>query len=241
MTTKLIYQKDPAYAEILRNQIKSTFLKLKCNFELATYTSCDTVMKKIYENPYVYDIVLLDYDDFQKTMEITKLIRRQNMICSLLIIGNTKNILLNNQILRYRPSGLFDKNIEFHFLQQAIIFEYNLHCKQNQFFCINSREKIIRLPFEKIEFFVSCQKYINTFTTDQRSYMFLSKLDEVENKVLHNNFIRCHQSYIVNLQNVLELDRINHQFRMLSGHMVEISRSHYKRTLDIYSNYTDQV
>ncbi|HEX2938899.1 MAG TPA: LytTR family DNA-binding domain-containing protein [Ruminiclostridium sp.] len=235
----LIYQKETSYAELLRMEIKKYFLQLKCNFELATYTNCDVIIKKLTVNPYEYDIVLLDYDDFSKTKEIIELIRRENMLCSLLLIGNMRNAPDSIQILRYRPSGLFDKSIEFHLLRQSLAFEYSLHCQRNQFFCINNKEKIIRFPFPQIEFFMSCQKYVSITTTNNNVYHFLSKLDDVENKISNQVFIRCHKSFIVNIWNVLELDKINHRFRMMSGHTVEISRSHYKDVQEAYRNYSD--
>lgn len=60
------------------------------------------------------------------------------------------------------------------------------------------------------------------------------KLDEVEKK-LKNNFLRTHQSFIVNLDKVKKL--VNDGLLLYGGTIVPISRSRYKDVVGTVSRY----
>ena len=52
-------------------------------------------------------------------------------------------------------------------------------------------------------------------------------------------FIRCHQSYIVNMDRVKILDKATRCFVMLSGDAIDISKSYYPSVLEEYEKYTE--
>ena len=65
-----------------------------------------------------------------------------------------------------------------------------------------------------------------------------AKLNELE-EILPKQFIRCHQSYIINLDKVSELS--SHEFVLSTGERVPISQLKYKETKDLFIQYLGEV
>ena len=60
---------------------------------------------------------------------------------------------------------------------------------------------------------------------------FIGKIDDVTQK-LSQDFIRCHQSYVVNGRKVKECDYIN--IKLINNKVIDISRSYRTKIKDIF-------
>ena len=65
-----------------------------------------------------------------------------------------------------------------------------------------------------------------------------AKLNELE-ELLPKQFIRCHQSYIINLDKVRELN--SHEFVLNTGERIPISQLKYKETKNLFIQYLGEV
>lgn len=65
-----------------------------------------------------------------------------------------------------------------------------------------------------------------------------AKLNELE-ELLPKQFIRCHQSYIINLDKVRELNL--HEFVLNTGERIPISQLKYKETKNLFIQYLGEV
>ena len=72
----------------------------------------------------------------------------------------------------------------------------------------NIKGKIFNIEVEKIKYIESNKRVIIIYEEDLKRRIY-GKLDEIE-EMLSSNFVRCHQSYIVNLEYVRELN--THEF-----------------------------
>lgn len=62
------------------------------------------------------------------------------------------------------------------------------------------------LLLEEIICFESNLRVINVKTLSKH-YRFYGKLSDIESQLKKQGFVRCHQSYIVNMQHILRIDR----------------------------------
>lgn len=72
----------------------------------------------------------------------------------------------------------------------------------------NIKGKIFNIEVEKIKYIESNKRVVIIYEEDLKRRIY-GKLDEIE-EMLSSNFVRCHQSYIVNLEHVRELN--THEF-----------------------------
>lgn len=70
----------------------------------------------------------------------------------------------------------------------------------DRFFVLKNADGAYRLPWDEILYFCSDRRYIHLVTA-VKTYTFYGKLNDIEKQV-RNNFVRIHQRYLVNSDNV---------------------------------------
>lgn len=106
----------------------------------------------------------------------------------------------------------------------------NIHDKT---LTVKNKDYFHRVDFCHIEYIESRNKYITIHCTCGITHMQRGKLSDVE-KRLDRRFLRCHQSYIVNMDEVWELRA---DFRMVSGDVVPIRRKDLSAIRKLYEGY----
>lgn len=106
----------------------------------------------------------------------------------------------------------------------------NIHDKT---LTVKNKDYFHRVDFCHIEYIESRNKYITIHCTCGITHMQRGKLSDVE-KQLDRRFLRCHQSYIVNMDEVWELRA---DFRMVSGDVVPIRRKDLSAIRKLYEGY----
>ena len=94
----------------------------------------------------------------------------------------------------------------------------------------------VELPLERLAWFENRLHRVFVKLTDGEVLSVNQKLSELQ-LVLepHSQFLRCHQSYLVNLDYVDKLE--DSCFYMRDGHMIPISRNFYKQSKNAYYHY----
>ena len=102
--------------------------------------------------------------------------------------------------------------------------KYSLKATQLQkVFSMKVGDKIISIEYHKILFFETSPTIHKVILhTIDRQIEFYSKMKDVEEK-LDNRFYRCHKSYIVNKDNIREIDLSNRCLYMVNGQECLIS------------------
>ena len=88
------------------------------------------------------------------------------------------------------------------------------------FFKVNG--KLQKIKLSHILFFESMSDYVKIITKE-KTYVVLQTMTKLQ-KTLPNIFIRCHRSYIINLEKVNALDD---RVLEMEGHAIPVSRSYY--------------
>lgn len=99
---------------------------------------------------------------------------------------------------------------------------------------IKGKGFIHRAEFQNIEYIESRNKYIIIHCTCGIVYTERCKLSDIE-ELLDSRFLRCHQSYIINMDEVKE---INTSFLMFSGNTVPIRRKDFAKIRNEFEEYT---
>lgn len=78
------------------------------------------------------------------------------------------------------------------------------------------------------------ERKIDVVTPEQKLTVY-RKMDELAQMLVHSDFIRCHNSYIVNLRYVTEFRRAG--FTLRNGELIPISRSYYPEVKERFAQY----
>lgn len=168
---------------------------------------------------------------FEKDMELICLCRRRAKWMKLLLAVELP--VDTNIFCKYHPDGIitlpsdkeqFVKTMEF--LEKAVDEEYNC-C-----LTITVKGKMYRLPFKEIVFIESEGHQIIIKTVGEE-IRFYGKLDDMLLK-LPLSFRRCHQSYLVNLHYVRQLEMYKVKLHG-NNQWIPVSQKYYKEMRSILS------
>jgi DNA-binding LytR/AlgR family response regulator len=114
------------------------------------------------------------------------------------------------------------------------------HPQKNQKFIeVKSHRKSVIIPLKDILFMESDNKVVYIHTTTQGMIKVYNRLDLLEADVQDERFLRCHQSYFVNLQYVAGL--VDSDFIMIDDSMIPIRKSGRKLIVKKYEEYLKET
>lgn len=236
----LLYEPDKAKAEHIRTTIKALFLHIKSSYELTTFFTAEDAKKRIVKDPLEYDIIFVNIDEFQDALTLLKIIRTHNIKTSLIFLGDSYHTLC--RLMIFRPSSFIPHMLDKNELAGTIYQLYQEQKQQQRCFLIKNRDEIERIPYEQIEFFESSNRKVYLHTRkDSKVYEFNAKIDDVIKAINVCGFIRCHQSCLVNLDNVRKIDKVNRCFTTFSGKTVDISKRSLSEVVSLFEQYLNLI
>lgn len=231
----LIFTQDRELLNSLREDTKAVMLAGRQEAKVYSFPSMDMAFNELKADNSAFDLVVLDIDYIKNLKEIYTDFRAQNLLAALIIISGSYRQLDSAMLLR--PTAYLKKPLAKSHYRSRLKFILNEFSSINSFFTFKQRQELGRIPYFEIEYFESNQRNVTLHLRNSQSYIFTAKLTDIEGKLPGSNFLRCHQSYLVNMDNVRILDKVNRQFHMISGKCVDISRrnlSEVSERFDIY-------
>lgn len=219
----IIYSKKIERAETLFKLSAKTVKSLAIKCELSYCTDFQTVNRNITEDIYCYDVLILDASNIESA-RIAEKIRAKNLISSIIFVMPDSSAAF--PVLRYRPSALlagFDNAAQ---LSEAFNYINKEYHRLNPYLVVKNKDMIMRIHYANILYLESNQRVVTLHCKNQK-INFYAKLADVQSILPQNKFIRCHQSYLVNVDMVKKLDKRNRQIHMVTDEVIEISKSYY--------------
>lgn len=235
----MVYHRDPAQLKKLSALIVAYFQKIRHSYELLACTRWEEAAKHLRECGEKDDIVFLDCSQLQQAAMLAKYLREQNMSTSWVYMGEDLKGLC--RVLLLRPSAylpdLNNSRIVLSVLRSLESYHWELQKKKE--FSFKFEGEYIRVPYTDISYFESSAKKVTLhFANSSRTYCFSAKLDDIEQK-LPEFFLRCHQSYLVNMHLIRRIDSQNHSFLLHSNEEILISRRNYTTAREAYQSFLD--
>lgn len=206
------------------------------------------VLHKFSENPVIYnfscgedllkshvgfDLVILDiYMDGMTGMETAKILHERNSKIPIVFLTSSSahavesyEIQAFDYIVKPLNPGRL-KNVWDRFLT---------HRRQNQkFFVVNALGKTERLAYDRIEYAESDCHYVTFHMTDGSCVRINGRLDDIEHQLDDLRFLRCHKSFLINLDLTQAMDE---DFIMRSGTHVAYRKREKKHIQQIFCDY----
>lgn len=208
-------------------------LNIKC--ELTYTNSADAFPEGKNSRNQPYDILILDAYDIE-CIKLASSIRTKNLMVSIIFFNASADLKLK-EMVRYRPSyaTLLSENNKD--LCKALKWCCKEQLRAHPYFTVKNKDVQMRIPYDTISYFESKQRIV-VLHTPQQAIEFYAKLSDVYSTLPADDFVRCHQSFIVNMNKVRLLDKANRLFILQSGANIEISKSQYSYVMTEYEKFT---
>nr|WP_083504339.1 LytTR family DNA-binding domain-containing protein [Acetivibrio ethanolgignens] len=138
---------------------------------------------------------------------------------------------------RVNASGFILKPVEKERFEETMdrVLEQKLG-QRKKFISLTYNRVPLKLQLERVAYFENRLHRVYVMLTDGEVLSVGQKLSQIqENLESDGMFLRCHQSYLVNLEQVEEM--MNSCFRLKGGIMIPISRNFYKQSKNAYYHY----
>ena len=199
-----------------------------------------------------YNIVFINVDldiniNHKKGIDIAREIRKINSTTQIIFFSRTEKYIfegydigISNYLLKPTDKNLKDidkRKIEKEFLK-ALNKIYKI---EKNLFCIKRKDGLKILNIDDILFFETNNRMI-TVVTKNGKVDFYDKINDLEEKLNNNSFIRCHRGFLVNPEHIKE---INKDTLLLNcNYNIPISRlkiSEVKQKLINYLNNNNRI
>ena len=187
--------------EIIRQQLSIYFSDKFIEYNIDSYENGVNLIYSIEDGEY-YDIIFLDmYMDKLNGIQVAEKLRNMNYKGKIIFLTVTSKYAVESYDVE--ASGYLVKPHDIDKISMVldrVLSNYeNVHTYQ-----IKKRNSVIQVLYSEIEYIESSNSKCILHRTDGNEYTIYKKLNDIEEEINHRAFLRCHQSYLVNMNKIIE-------------------------------------
>ncbi|MDE6950269.1 MAG: LytTR family DNA-binding domain-containing protein [Lachnospiraceae bacterium] len=196
--------------------------------EVGIYFDADTLLAEIEDQGKRYDLYLLDIfmessvNGIEQAKKL-RLLQEEAFICFISTSDDFYREAYDLYAVQYLIKPVQEESIK-QLLKRVEKEIAKLSANKEKNFIYSRRGKSGMIPYGKIRYISSSGHTIFIYCTDGKIQESTGKLSDIERQLCGNTFLRCHQSFIVNVYHVEGLK--GSEF-MVGGEWVPISRRYY--------------
>lgn len=237
MIRVLVYCGLPERLTKVQQGVMAYFRHVRRSYALTGCCGCRDTLNYLRHNGEKADIFLCDFTEFEKAFPLTLCLRERNRLASWVCMGGEVKALPN--CLYTRPSAYIASPEDDSQLQTVLgklePFHQRLH--KELYFAFRCQGEQRQLPYGEIGYFESNGKKVTLHLAGSGDrYEFTAKLDDIAAQ-LPDCFLRCHQSYLVNMDLIRQLDTRQHLFVLNDNQEILISRRLYPQARERYQRH----
>lgn len=193
------------------------------SYTLAAFTSTAGVLEFLKTNPT--DILITDIRmPEQSGIETAKKAHEMQSGIQFIFVSNYVEYI--EDVFAVKPIFYLLKPIRPEKLKEALFMAVQAAEQNKQALTIKIKKKTFRIPFREIRYLESNSRNVWIYTR-QSTDVFPVNLNALE-KQLPGNFVRCHKSFIVNMDYIESI--ANNQINLYSGPTIPVAKSRYHDT-----------
>lgn len=184
-----------------------------------------------HNKPYMFDIVLFDVKMRRISgIDAAKKLRETDRSVVIIFLTTYTDFVFSSfeaEPIRYLIKPLIYE--DFSEAMEKAVEKADENCRSC--YCMTFGGAAFRLPVKEIQYFSSEGRTVEAHC-DSGQYSFYAKLDEVEADELLTDFLRCHQSILVNPDHIRRITK--ESVTLFSGEQLPVSRVRAKVIKDVF-------
>jgi DNA-binding LytR/AlgR family response regulator len=235
-----IYDDNKERLAHIINAIKSEFIKVNYNVDILR--TPEAALEKLKKHPFHYDVFVIPLCADGKSHLADYIRETQEDLISAVIFtadaeeGISLESALSHSI--YRPSGYCSSAAEL----ISILYKIFTTLKPKRHsLLVKAKQTIQKVNYRENEYFENVGKTIILNLTNGTKIEWKGTFETVYQALPKRIFIKCHQSFIVNINYINELKKHERLIIMKSGKQIEISRSRLQETEQKFISNSDNV
>lgn len=208
--------------------------ELDIPFNISSFSEGQDLIENLNSFKENFDIVFLDiYMKFSNGLDIAKIIREFDKECKIIFITSSKEHAVDSYEVRALYYILKPVNEEK--LRSAVKIAIESLNKDDNHAVIKNKKGNYRIFHKDILYAESKARIINIHLKSGEIISFYSKLMDFFQNLQDKRFLKCHKSFIVNMDYILKVE--NNIIFMDNNIMIPISRNNASEIKENYFNY----
>lgn len=210
------------------------FNSIQKPYQLTSYDKAIDAKEGIV-NGAVYDIALLDIIMPDYTgLELSKDIRENDGDCKIVFITSSKEFAIESYDVHASDYILkpFIEDKMTAVLDQLI---KSIDDEDRDYVVLNSKFGHYKVKHKDVVYLESFKRQVMIHLSNEETITLNGKLDSVEELLCDDRFLRCHKSYLVNMDYIAKLE--NRQFVFHDGNVVPIPKESLNTIKQKYFDY----
>ena len=220
--------------DVISRLLKQYFNRYPYEYCITEYSSGEMLTADYKEGIDTFSLIFLGMClPGMPGMETARKVRQMDKKAAIVFMAATPKFALESY--EVRAYGYLLKPVQAEkalLLIESFLQEQCDFLKKALFFKVGKRG--IRISLEEIESIESRRNLLIISLANKEQYRVYMKMDQVEEKLEGHGFLRCHQSFIVNMNYVKRADK---DFVMESGAQIPIRQRNAKAIRDAYFEY----
>ncbi|WP_110114467.1 LytTR family DNA-binding domain-containing protein [Bacillus sp. CGMCC 1.16541] len=227
----VICEDNPQQQKVLYTRLKNYAMIYHSGVEIVLVASnAEQVLSFMETNQADCYFLDIELGQGQNGLELAAEIRKKDILASIIFITDYSEA--QKLTFKYKVAALdfIIKRTDASFTDQLIdsfessIQRYEKLGKINSvgFYQVKIGEFIKNIPYENIWYFETSENVHKVRLFEKSGvYEFYGKLKNIEH--IHPTFFRCHKSFVVNLQHVIQINKKERYIEMLNGYKCPVS------------------
>ena len=220
--------------EIIISLLEKYFESKSVPYQIAPYPSGMILLHEVREGRH-YDVVFLDiYMDTKLGIDVARELRQIHFPGAIVFLTSSPEFAVDSYDVDAIGYLLKPHSYEkFCNVMNKLITAHDVDKYQVMF-----RNNAIHIPYHEILYFESSNAKCLLHHSNGKTYTVYKKLGEIEEELSKDSrWLRCHQSYLVNMAHIQHADS---KFTLFNGEAVMIRQKSLKEIRDKYLLYAEQ-
>jgi DNA-binding LytR/AlgR family response regulator len=209
----------------IKRFIKKYQIKADYDLNIISFENGEALVKYYIDGKTAFDIVFLDiYMSGKNGITTAKQLRKYDPDCKIVFTTSSTDHALEsfevfpfNYLTKPFSQAVFDSVFE-----KAIRTIAN---EKQKSLSVKIGSTIQTVLYKDILFIESDAKTLTIHTVRNRNFAFLAKLDDLEGRINDNRFVRCHKSFLVNMDCILSVE--DYSFKLIDSTQIPITQRNW--------------
>lgn len=234
-----IYSESQEVMQLLSQCVADYMMESKSACHINPIRSYTSAISTEFTNFRKSDYCLIDFSNPKNAISLVAKLVADEPSLFWICANASQQLLLDMLVLR--PSGYMPnaRNLEQCRKEIRRVDSYVRKLEQKRFFTFKYEGEYKRISFNDISYFESSAKKVALVQhSSPTKYYFTAKLDDIQKQV-PTFFLRCHQSFLVNMNCIRFFDVKNKLIIAMPNEEVLVSRRSFTEAKHTYETYVE--
>lgn len=216
---------DPQDLARLEADTRTVFEQAGIPCALQRFTRAEALLEELRARPARFQLLMLDIMmEGLNGMELARILRREDVHTRIIFV--TQNVELAPRGYEVQAVRYLTKPLDIRQLREALLYCYSQNSRKKEIL-VQAGAGYYKIAVDEIQH-IEVQGRGTAFVTDAGTLLTRMKISELEGRPVLAGFVRCHQSFLVNLSRLVSVRRYTAALR--GGAEVPISKQRYDAT-----------